>query len=129
MNISKVAVKVECHDDFHIDNGIDENSETGSITSKYSWNYSGAKIFKCDECDYASAHRAGLKAHKRKHYGDLFQYDQCDYKANQLGNLKRHKRIHTGEKPFKCQYCDKAYAAICGLRKHQQKIHSNLTLE
>ena len=99
-NISKVVVKVEGHDDFHIDNEIHENSENASTTSKYPCHYTGAKIFKCD---------------------------QCDYKNSQLGNLKRHKLRHTGEKPFKCLHCDKAYLSLNGLNYHMKK-HSYLKL-
>ncbi len=30
----------------------------------------------------------------------------------QSGHLKNHKRMHTGDKPYKCDACDKSFAQV-----------------
>ena len=118
---SDVEVKVEEHDDFHIDNGIVENDENSEQFerhsnlglpkgSRYPWNPKVPKVpkvFKCDECDYNTTKSFRLKIHKRIHSGEKpYKCDQCDYSSTHSSTLKQHKRKHTGEKAFKCQHFD-----------------------
>ena len=35
--------------------------------------------------------------------------------------LQRHKRSHTGEKPYKCDRCNRAFSQITILKNHQQR--------
>lgn len=42
--------------------------------------------------------------------------------------LSSHMRTHSGEKPFKCQECDKAYVQKADLRHHFQSIHNKFSV-
>ena len=57
----------------------------------------GEKLFKCLQCDKASATANDLKLHNRTHTGEKpYVCSQCQKSLSQLGGLKRHTRIHNG---------------------------------
>ncbi|XP_072412624.1 zinc finger protein 64 isoform X3 [Chiloscyllium punctatum] len=53
-----------------------------------------------------------------------FKCDTCNKRFSRLDKLKMHNRSHTGEKPHKCQHCDYAAADSSSLKKHL-RIHSD----
>ena len=49
--------------------------------------------YKCNQCDYASAHASYLKTHSKTHCGERSnKCNQCDYASSRKGDLRTHMK-------------------------------------
>ena len=52
-------------------------------------------------------------------------YTVCDKTFRQKQTLIDHIRTHTGERPFKCDYCNKRFTQLGTKNRHIKQKHSD----
>lgn len=58
-----------------------------------------------------------------------YQCDNCYYSSNVSTNFRRHLLIHSGERPFKCEHCDKGFIQKVNYLGHLKKHHPEVQLD
>uniref|UniRef100_A0A6P7F4L7 Zinc finger protein 208-like n=1 Tax=Diabrotica virgifera virgifera TaxID=50390 RepID=A0A6P7F4L7_DIAVI len=76
------------------------------------------------KCLEISRHRVNLLSKKKK-----FKCNICTKKLKNERDALEHKNLHTGDKPFKCDQCDRIFPLSSSLRVHKKKKHSKTLKE
>lgn len=107
-----------------------------SEVSKHITSHSNQKNFKCHLCeDKEYKNKEGLNKHlkivhdlgtwKAPKLEKKFLCMLCPRRFTFNNKLQRHLLSHTGEKPYKCDYCDKKFADVYYRKSHMKKEHAD----
>jgi hypothetical protein len=77
--------------------------------------------FPCDQCEYQSVFRRGVRRHQEAvHLGIKHACDACPKEYADLNDLRMHKKnAHEGVS-YQCDQCNKAYSVHKNLLKHER---------
>lgn len=67
------------------------------------------KPFNCSHCGKQFKHKHNLQNHIKVHFETAPKCPECGKQFSRKSNLKQHLLIHSDIKPFKCDYCERAF--------------------
>jgi len=84
-------------------------------------------MFKCPECDHIATSAYMLSSHINLiHKGVTYQCDMCEYTSTVRGNFMKHKKHKHSGRPFLCDQCDYAATSKMYLKEHIEAKHEGV---
>jgi len=83
----------------------------------------------CSDCGKYFTKKSSLKHHKRSHLGKIekrYVCNVCGTRLSTKSTLELHLRVHSGERPYNCEYCEKAFKQKNNLIDHTRRMHTSV---
>lgn len=64
------------------------------------------------------------KRRKRSEVKEIAQCSVCNKVFKHQSKLRRHAVVHTGERPYKCDICQRSFSQRADIKAHKLKVHS-----